>query len=94
MNIVVLVSFPDELVVLLDDVGRNEAHLDESVDGSLDQNQVNHFVVSVLSDLPENRLSQAVHDIVEALIPEQVQCSCGQSDGVVVPQIISILKNQ
>lgn len=89
---VVLLPLPDELIVLLDDVGCDEANLNESVDRPLDQVQVDHLIVAVLRHLVQDRSPHAVYHLEEALIAEQVQCRGGKTHRVVVFEVIPVLQ--
>lgn len=92
MGIIVLVSFPDELVVDLLNVGRDVAHLHEGEDRPLDQVQIDHLVVAVLRHLVQDRAPHAVRHVAKALISEQDQ-GCGRkAHGVVVLEIVAVLR--
>lgn len=74
VRLIVLVSLPDVLIVLLDDIGGHETHLNEGVDGLLNEHKIHHLVVSVLCDLIENTSSQPFADSIEAMVTEEMQC--------------------
>lgn len=79
-DVVVLVTLPNELVVLLDDISRYESHLDEGVDRALHKFEVDQFTVSVTAHLFQNGCADSLEHMVEALVTEEVEGHCGEGD--------------
>jgi len=69
-NLVVFVALPYQIILpgRLHDISLNEAHLNECKDCSFDQVQIDHLVVTITSDLIQNRSSQTVSDLGEAVV--------------------------
>ena len=89
--LIVFVASPLILAAFSLNVSLNVSQLNEGVDGCLEHTQVDHFIVSVLSNLVKDCIAQTILDKVKALIFEQVQCACGEGCRIVVLEMIAIL---
>jgi hypothetical protein len=74
----VLFTLPHIVIILLDDIGSNEAHLDEGLNALLQQVKVNLLSISVTGNLIKQSHSQLLTYLVEALVLEVYQSTCCQ----------------
>jgi hypothetical protein len=87
----VLFTLPHIVIILLDNIGSDEAHLDESLNALLQQVKVDLLSISVSGDLIKQSDSQLLTYLVEALVLEVDQSASCQRLHTTVLQIIPIL---
>ena len=89
----VFVSFPDIVVILLDDVSVLKAHLYKSLDASLQQVPIHILSISILCNLVQNFVSQLFLHLDEAFFFEVSESTRGKALHATVFQEVAILES-